>query len=297
MVLVKILIPETSIDSVEEHIFTEETSFSPWSLHCDVDNGNQWSLNGYFEDLHSAEKGSQDIHENIPNLSESAISNIKPEDWQNAYKAFLKPWHTRNLHWIPSWERENYNLPAEHVALYMDAGMAFGTGSHETTRLCAQRLLQFFEENADRIEKCEIIDAGCGSGILALSAQKISFKKIAAFDIDPEAILVSRENAAINNIYENAIQWSVANLEDGLKHKQADLILANIQSDVLIPNAHFLIQALKPAGSLILSGILTRELKSVQDAFHATAQKLDRSILHSENTALGDWSDLYLTFD
>jgi ribosomal protein L11 methyltransferase len=134
-----------------------------------------------------------------------------------------------------------------------------------------------------------VIDAGCGSGILALSAALLGFKDIAGFDNDPEAVRVSQENAALNSM-QGAVTFAVGDLESGLAGKQADLLLANIQADVLMRFAARLVAAVAPGGVLVLSGILAVETDRVRQAFAAVAPGWT-----IEGRPLGEWCDLVLT--
>ena len=164
--------------------------------------------------------------------------------------------------------------------------MAFGTGNHETTRLCCERLADF---SARRGPTGRVIDAGCGSGILALSAGKLGFQRIAGFDNDPEAIRVSGENADLNGMT-GRVDFFVGDLVSGLADRQAELVMANIQSDVLMRFANELCHAVAPGGELVLSGILSRELDEVKARFADTAK--DWAVA---SRILGEWADLRLT--
>ncbi len=186
---------------------------------------------------------------------------------------------------MPVWERETFKLPAGEQVLWLDPGMAFGTGNHGTTRLCCEQLVQFALCHGT---EGRVLDAGCGSGILALSAAKLGFKRVAAFDNDPQAVGVSRENARLNALAE-AVEFAVANLQIGLAGHQAELVLANIQADGLMQFARELCDAANKGGTLVLSGILERELAQVQSAFRAAAPGWSM-----ESRTLGEWSDLVL---
>jgi ribosomal protein L11 methyltransferase len=167
--------------------------------------------------------------------------------------------------------------------------MAFGTGNHETTRLCLERLTGIASglEAAGRTpSSVGVIDAGCGSGILAISAAALGFDPILAFDLDPEAVRASRENAAINGL-EDRLELLVGGFESGLKERRADVVLANIQSDVLMRFSTQLIQAVKSGGVLVLSGILGSELEEVRAAFRSALPEAP-----IESSTLGEWADL-----
>ena len=175
------------------------------------------------------------------------------------------------------------------MPVWLDPGMAFGTGNHETTRLCLERLTGIASglEAAGRVpSSVSVIDAGCGSGILAISAAALGFDPILAFDLDPEAVRVSRENAVINGL-EDRLELLVGDLESGLEDRRAEVVLANIQSDILMRFSPQLIQAVRPGGMLVLSGILDSELEEVRTAFRSA---LPQATI--ESSTLGEWADL-----
>ena len=248
---------------------------------------------GIFTDSGSAYTALSDLRAVFPELPHKFNEKVIEEaDWQNAYKEFLKPWNDRQLHWIPLWERETCVPPKTAVCVYLDSGMAFGTGVHETTRLCARRLLDYHEIHRDSMDELRVIDAGCGSGILALSASALGFEKVSGFDIDPDAIAVCKQNAN-ENPHITSPEFSTSDLETGLYGKQADLLLANIQTDILVPFSAQFVQSTAPFGTLALSGILTREVEQVRKHYIAEFGRLLPEIaldVHSRED--GEWSDL-----
>jgi len=133
-----------------------------------------------------------------------------------------------------------------------------------------------------------VIDAGCGSGILALSAAKLGYQDILAFDNDSLSIDVSKENAVMNELT-NRVNFFVGDLVTGLAGRQAELVLANIQSDVLMLFKVQLLGAVSRGGVLVLSGILAQELPQVRDAFAAAAVGWT-----AESRVMGEWCDLVL---
>lgn len=233
------------------------------------------------------------VFSDLPNDFTGKI--IAEKDWQNAYKEFLKPWHDRQLYWIPIWERSACSVPERAACVYLDSGMAFGTGAHETTRLCARRLLDYCEIHRDSLDRLRVIDAGCGSGILSLSASALGFGMVSGFDIDPEAILVCKQNAD-ENPHISAPEFSTSDLKDGLKGKQADLVLANIQTNILIPFSQQLVQSIAPLGTLVLSGILTCEVEDARTRFTAEFDRLrPETAFNVSSREDGEWSDLQFT--
>jgi ribosomal protein L11 methyltransferase len=212
-------------------------------------------------------------------------------DWKNSYREHFRAWAFGRLHWVPVWDRGSFRLPEGHSVLWLDPGMAFGTGNHETTRLCIERLVEFEAGLAGgpvRAADLPVIDAGCGSGILALSASLLGFRDVRGFDNDPEAIRVSIENAELNGLH-NAARFKTEGLPDGLGQRAAGVVLANIQADVLIRHAGALAAAVAPGGLLAMSGILASEVATVRDAFAPVAPGWA-----ADSRVLGEWCDLGL---
>jgi len=275
----------TEVDRIEELL--AELEEQRLMVIEDKPTASAW-IAGYFN---SREEAAQ-AWDHFAGLGEGEWAHGSPEvrelpdvDWKDSYKAHFKASKFGRLNWVPVWERETFVLPKGEEVLWLDPGMAFGTGNHETTRLCCERLAQHVEKfgNSGRL-----IDAGCGSGILALSAAKLGFRDIAGFDNDPKAIRVSQENATLNGL-EGKVDFQVGDLVSGLVGKQAGLVLANIQADVLVRFASELCGAVAPGGELVLSGILARELDQVRAKFGETAPawKMDSRVM-------GEWSDLSL---
>jgi ribosomal protein L11 methyltransferase len=218
-------------------------------------------------------------------VGEPTLRELPDTDWKDSYKVHFKAWKFGPLHWVPVWERATFHCPAGEPVLWLDPGMAFGTGNHETTRLVVERLVAFAEQQGTN---GRVIDAGCGSGILALSAVKLGFTDVVAFDNDAEAVQVSGENAGLNNL-SGQVQFFTGDLVTGLAGRQAELVLANIQADVLMRFAPELLGAVAPKGCLVLSGILQSELELVTQAFAAAAPGWKVA-----SRVLGEWSDLML---
>lgn len=255
----------------------------------DKPSAQAWVV-GYFDSRDAAHAAWQRLA--AAGEADSAWSKTQPDlrelpdvDWKDSYKAHFKASKFGRLNWVPIWERDKFVLPQGEEVLWLDPGMAFGTGNHETTRLCCERLALY---TARRGNAGRVIDAGCGSGILALSAAKLGFGDVAGFDNDAEAIRVSQENAELNSLA-GKVDFYVGDLVTGLAGRQAELVLANIQSDVLIRFVDELCGAVAPGGELVLSGILSRELDQVRTAFAAKA--IGWKI---ESRVLGEWADLSL---
>jgi len=257
-----------------------------WSLLEDAIAKRAWII-GIFSDRAEARLGWAELKALLPasQLAEAVMRPLANRDWRDSYKAHFKAWKCGRLHWVPVWERARFRRPPGHAVLWLDPGLAFGTGNHETTRLCCRRLVALAKAPAKR----RVIDAGCGSGILALSAARLGFRDVLGFDIDPEAVRVSRQNAARNRLAAR-VKFFAADLRQGLAGRQAEVVLANIQADILMRDARLLTQAVAPGGTLVLSGILATEFDAVRAVF---AAKVPRWRITSQT--LGEWSDLVLS--
>lgn len=284
LVQVKVEIGSSEVAAVDEYLL--EHGLSEWSVWEDVAARRAW-ITGLFPAPERAREAWAALRANLPahGEREAEFSELADADWKDSYKAHFRAWTFGRLHWVPVWERQAHPLPDGHGAIWLDPGLAFGTGNHETTRLCCERLVAWADGRPAGASR-RVIDAGCGSGILALSAARLGCGPVEAFDIDPEAVRVSRENAALNGL-ESAVEFFVANLEEGLANSTADLILANIQADVLAANAPALLAALDDGGTLVLSGILATEIETVKRAFAGP--------WGFDSRRLGEWADLVLT--
>lgn len=281
---VKAGVPYEASDVIDELLL--EIGDDRWSLLQDVIVRQAWVV-GIFQSEADARSAWERLQLQLPDGSEAPHIRALPDtDWRDSYKAHFKAWRCGRLHWVPVWEREQTRLPERDVAIWLDPGLAFGTGNHETTRLCCERLVAWAENQSPA---SRVVDAGCGSGILAISAARLGFEDVRGFDNDPEAVRVSRENATLNGVA-NRVTFEQADLESGLVGVQADLLLANIQADVLMRFAQPLIRSVAPGGMLALSGILAHEQDQVRTAFTALAP--DWAV---DSRILGEWCDVALT--
>ncbi|HEX9784509.1 MAG TPA: 50S ribosomal protein L11 methyltransferase [Opitutaceae bacterium] len=271
-----------SVEAVDDLLI--EVGDERWSLYEDVIARRAWIV-GVFESEVAARASWNSLAPMLNETGEAVVRPLDVIDWRESYKLHFKPWKIDRLHWVPVWERETYALPPGDEVVWLDPGMAFGTGNHETTRLCVERLVAF---DARRRASTRVIDAGCGSGILAISAAKLGFASVAGFDNDPEAVRIARENAAINDVPDR-VEFFVGDLTSGFSGRRADFLVANILADVLRRFSVDLVGAVAPGGVLVLSGILATELDAVRATF-ATASP-SASI---DTRTLGEWADVQL---
>jgi ribosomal protein L11 methyltransferase len=285
-------IPEEMADLLDGYFYEIESA--NWGV-MQKEISDPYEVFGIFPDADAAQAALAELRAEFPSLPATFTETVLEDaDWQNAYKEFVKPWSDRQLHWIPLWERDNISPPAGSAVVYLDAGMAFGTGAHETTRLCARRLLDYLQAHPEAPATHDLIDAGCGSGVLALSAAALGFKQLYAFDFDPQAIIVCHSNSAENAHIPANIEFAVADLEQGFAHgRQGDLVLANIQTDVLIPHSDPVVNSVKAGGTLALSGILAKELDLVRAHYEARFAVLrGRDTITVDTREDGEWADL-----
>ncbi len=204
---------------------------------------------------------------------ETARREIDGDDWIDVWKKHFRPIHIGRVVVVPEWIPYTEGEGEETVSL--DSSMAFGTGEHETTRMCAELLQEYIGEGD------VVLDVGCGSGILGIAAAKLGAKTCYLSDLDPIAVKSATHNAFKSGVSGKTIV-SQADLLDGAEVK-ADLILANITAEVLALLAPSVPGALKEGGTLILSGIIKERLGYVKEKY--AAQGL--ALLREER--MGEW--------
>lgn len=204
----------------------------------------------------------------------AGTSQIDDEDWSTSWKKYYKPLNlTDRLVIKPSWE--NYDKKNDEIVIEMDPGMAFGTGTHETTRMCSTLL-----------EKCvkqgdNVADLGCGTGILSIIAAKLGAKTVTAVDIDDVAARVARENCEINDVDKTVTV--LKGVVDDLPAQKYDVIVANIIAKVIIDISDKVAIHLKKDGLFITSGIIKERKAEVLETYTNMGFKCE----HIEE--LGEW--------
>ena len=240
----------------------EEVSYLLWELGAlGVEERDQTTLNrategvllvASFEDDAAAEHAMGELAPRTARLT-----HVVGDEWLDAYKKFFKvtPLGER-LVIRPSWEP--YEKAPHEVVVTVDPGRAFGTGTHETTRLLMQAL--------DRIVKGgeQVLDIGCGTGILAICALALGAERALCIDVDPDAVAVTRENAESNGVADRVTaDTTPVEAVEG----RFPLVLANIQASVLVPLAAPIAARVAPGGWLLLSGILVGQEDEVRAAY------------------------------
>lgn len=192
---------------------------------------------------------------------------IDDTDWANEWKKFYKPIVTPCVTVVPTWI--NYKPCEGEKIMRLDPGMAFGTGEHATTRMCLELM---------SAQGKDVIDVGCGSGILGIAAAICGAKSVYMCDIDSQAVEFSRKNAELNGV---CAEIEKADLIEG--NRRADLILANLTADILMRLAPNLDKHLNEDGEVIVSGIISSRADEVIDCFSSCGFKI------KEQMSIDDW--------
>ena len=202
-----------------------------------------------------------------------SLQGVKEEDWAENWKQYYKPFRLGE-HMVvkPTWE--SWDMQEGDLMIEIDPGMAFGTGTHETTAMCVGLIEKYYQGGA-------LLDVGTGSGILAIAAARLGAKGIVAVDIDPDAVRVARENVAHNGLT-GAIDVREGDLLQGLSQR-FQFAVANILAPVICMLAAPLKAHLLPGGRFVCSGIIAEAEGDVNDALLAAGYQIDE-IQHK-----GDW--------
>lgn len=273
---------------IVEHILYE-ISPTNWVIITNR-NTKKSKLQGNFIDKNIATEEINKLQNLLgENLLFSNETNLE-DDWKEAYKLHFKPWQYKNFKFVPSWEEEKSDDESGKLIVSIDPGMAFGTGTHETTRLCLEFLIDQYSLTNEINSNLSLIDIGCGSGILAITAAKLGFKNILGIDNDSVAIENAFLNSKKNNLSDTIVFKQVELAKITNSHYQC--VIANIQADVLLLNSSVLINLLRnQMSSLILSGILNYEVEDVIKAYQKDLNTYGLKCKIVEKS-LGEWSAL-----
>ena len=205
------------------------------------------------------------------NVGDCTIEESQTEDvdWVNNWKQYFHQFYIDDILVIPSWENVEAK-DSDKMVIHIDPGTAFGTGMHETTQLCIRQLKKYVTEDT------EILDVGCGSGILGMLALKFGAKHSVGTDLDPCAIDATYENMDNNGISRDQYEVMIGNIiddkavQDKVGYEKYDIVAANILADVLVPLTPVIVNQMKKGAYYITSGILDVKeevvVKAVKDA-------------------------------
>ena len=233
--------------------------------------------------LGKVEEGLEELRTFV-NVGDATVTESQTEDkdWINNWKQY---WHTftiGDLYIKPTWEPVTDEMKG-HQVLSIDPGTAFGTGMHETTQLCIRALKKYVTSET------EILDIGCGSGILGMLALKFGAKHSLGTDLDPCAIDATHENMEVNGIRKDQYEVMIGNIiddkaiQDQAGYEKYDIVTANILADVLIPLTPVIVNLMKKGAYYITSGILDVKEEVVVEAVKAAGLTV------VEVTHQGEW--------
>lgn len=203
------------------------------------------------------------------------VDETEDIDWINNWKQYFKQFYVDDILIIPSWE-EVKEEDKDKMIIHIDPGTAFGTGMHETTQLCIRAIRKYVTEGA------EVLDVGCGSGILGMLALKFGAGHSLGTDLDPCAIDATHENMEVNGIRKDQYEVMIGNIiddttvQDAVGYEKYDIVAANILAEVLVPLTPVILHQLKPGGIYITSGIIDdKETKVVETVKAAGLEVLE----------------------
>lgn len=204
-----------------------------------------------------------------------SLGQVNEEDWANEWKKYYKPTKIgEKLVVKPTWE--DYEVQSGDLVIELDPGMAFGTGTHETTTMCMRELEKYVTEDS------KVFDIGCGSGILAIAAAKLGAKDVIAVDLDEVAVKVAAENVAHNHV-QDSVQVLHGNLIDVVSDK-ADVVVANIIADIIKILAKDVHSCMKEDAVFISSGIIHAKVDEVKESL------IENGFEIIEVKTLGEWN-------
>ena len=242
--------------------------------------------NDYEEILEQVKAGIEEWRQFV-DIGEGSIIQSETEDidWQNNWKEFFHSFTIDDILIKPTWE-ELDQADQDKILIEIDPGISFGTGKHETTQLCIHQLRKYMKDGD------EVLDVGCGSGILSIVALKLGAGEVVGTDIDKDCIMSANENLKVNHLENAKTEFYVGNLIDDTQLQQTvgnecyDIVVANILADVIIPMAPVIPARLKKGGIFITSGIIDFKEQEVKEAL----EKAGFEIL--ETNYQGEWVNI-----
>lgn len=235
-------------DYVDESVLMQSEEVKV-STMCDYDDK---------EFLQNLQNRLEEMKEYGVKYGEIVVGEVAAEDYENEWKKYYKPIQTKHITIVPTWIK--YDKANDEKIMRLDPGMAFGTGSHATTRMCLELM---------DVEGKDVIDVGSGSGILGIAAKICGAKSVYMCDIDEQAVEFAVKNAALNNVQATIEK---ADLLEG--DQKADFIFANITADILMRFSKSIGKHLKEGGTIVLSGIIDTREEEVLQCYESAGYKI-----------------------
>ncbi|MBQ3545304.1 MAG: 50S ribosomal protein L11 methyltransferase [Lachnospiraceae bacterium] len=262
------ILPELTDDGIARIIFY---------MDMDVDKETEKSV------IEGIKNGIEDLRMFVDVGEASIIESTTDElEWINKWKEFFKPFSVDDILIRPTWENVD-NEKDYKMVIKIDPGTAFGTGLHETTQLCIRQLRKYITSDTN------LLDVGCGSGILSIIGRKLGAKNVFGIDIDEAAVIASNENADENEVNDNIkfISGNIIddkNVKDEVGYECYDIVVANILADVIMPLSKVIAPHMKVGGLFITSGIINTKEEQVKATIEA-----NESFKILEITRQNDW--------
>jgi ribosomal protein L11 methyltransferase len=200
---------------------------------------------------------------------------VAADEGLDAWRDHAQVWRIGSIVIVPPWLETPSDVAESDLVLVIDPGHAFGSASHETTRMCLKAVVDLVTPG------CAVADIGCGSGVLAIAAARRGATTVVATDIAADAIVATLDNALSNNVAD-LVEVSTATIDE-LDPTRFDVVFANIGAATLSSMAAALVQVTKPEGVLVLSGLLGEQVETVIESFEQTGA------LRTEVRADGEW--------
>ena len=283
-------ISSLEIEDNEEFLQVLEQTKAQWDFVDDSlyeEKSKACSVAGYVTDTPEGKKTLEFIQKLCADAQcaplQIFIAIVKEEDWAESWKKYFKPIPVgENILICPVWEEVPEEYKSRKV-FKIDPGMSFGTGTHETTRLCVAALEKYINRSS------LVLDLGCGSGILSVISMILGAKSAVAVDIDENCVRIAGDNAKSNKVSFDNYKVYAGNLltdkklRDIISENKYELVLMNIIPDVIIPLLPFVKDLLKDTGVAVLSGIISRYLNDIETAVESCGLQI------VEKSCENDW--------
>jgi ribosomal protein L11 methyltransferase len=259
---------------LSDHLYAVLDEFEPQAIH-DHETGDGWRV--FFRTASDRDLARRAILEALSNqLASVSAVDVPDDDWARRSQAGVTAVRVGQIVVAPPWDLPPDSAPAD-IVIVIDPSTGFGTGHHETTRLCLA-LLQEIE-----VKDRRAIDAGTGSGVLAIAAWKLGAASVLAFDEDPEALRNARENVERNHASNGVavVEASLGGSSRRVGFDPADVVLANLTAGVLLRYGADLMRSVQSEGALIVSGFAPDELQDIERTFGRSAER---------RAVEGDWA-------